>query len=183
MYSGIGTITLYLSIIVKIIGIESISEAVKAAKENCLLNQINNAFFEEGEMIDVFDESFFNKYGKADVVILDPPRGGIHKKIVKKLLILEPKRIVYVSCNSSTQARDLELIKEKYELKLVELLTCFLKPTMLKILYFYILSQIMFKPLIKFCSFFLSLILVISCERMTYVLKIFRKVRFNYFNA
>ena len=97
---------------------------MKAAKENCLLNQINNAFFEEGEMIDVFDESFFNKYGKADVVILDPPRGGIHKNC-KKLLILEPKRIVYVSCNSSTQARDLELIKEKYELKLVELLTCF----------------------------------------------------------
>ena len=84
MYSGIGTITLYLSYYCKkIIGIESISEAVKAAKENCLLNQINNAFFEEGEMIDVFDESFFNKYGKADVVILDPPRGGIHKKIVK----------------------------------------------------------------------------------------------------
>ena len=90
LYSGIGTITLYLSYYCKkIIGIESIPEAVKAAKENCLLNQINNAFFEEGEMIDVFDESFFNKYGKAESVILDPPRGGIHKKIVKKLLLLE----------------------------------------------------------------------------------------------
>ena len=126
LYSGIGTITLYLSYYCKkIIGIESISEAVKAAKENCLLNQIYNAFFEEGEMIDVFDESFFNKYGKADVVILDPPRGGIHKKIVKKLLILEPKRIVYVSCNSSTQARDLELIKEKYELKISQAVDMF----------------------------------------------------------
>ena len=119
LYSGIGTITLYLSnYCKKIIGIESISEAVNAAKENCLLNQINNAFFEEGEMIDVFDESFFNKYGKAESIILDPPRGGVNKKIVKKLLILEPKKIVYVSCNSSTQARDLELIKEKYELKI-----------------------------------------------------------------
>ena len=77
---------------------------------------IKNASFELGDMKDCFNDDFISRYGKADVVITDPPRNGMHKDVVKQLLKLEPKKIVYISCNSSTQARDLEFMKTKYEL-------------------------------------------------------------------
>ena len=117
LYTGIGTIALILSnSCKKVVGIESISEAIESAKENANLNKIKNAFFEVGDMKEVFDDAFIKRHGKADVVITDPPRNGMHVNVVKQLLKLSPKRIVYVSCNSATQARDLSLLKVKYEL-------------------------------------------------------------------
>ena len=97
------------------IGIESVPEAIKAANQNATLNGIQNAHFEVGDMKVCFNYDFIQKYGKADVVITDPPRDGMHKDVISQLLKLNPKRIVYVSCNSATQARDLELLKAHYQ--------------------------------------------------------------------
>ena len=90
--------------------------AGKGTQSNFLFLNINNAFFEVGDMRDVFNQDFINRHGKADVVITDPPRNGMHPAVVKQLLLLEPKRIVYVSCNHATQARDLFLMKDQYKL-------------------------------------------------------------------
>jgi 23S rRNA (uracil1939-C5)-methyltransferase len=116
LYTGTGTIALYLAkYCAKVIGIESVSEAIDSAKLNAEINMIKNASFELGDMKDCFNDDFISRYGKADVVITDPPRNGMHKDVIKQLLKLEPKKIVYISCNSSTQARDLEFMKTKYE--------------------------------------------------------------------
>ena len=115
LYTGTGTIALSLAKqCAKVIGIESVPEAIEAARENAVFNQIENAFFEVGDMKDCFNDSFVEQHGKADVVITDPPRNGMHADVIKQLLKLAPPRIVYISCNSSTQARDLELMKEAY---------------------------------------------------------------------
>ena len=116
LYTGTGTIALTLAHeCKKIIGIESVPDAIKAANENAKLNGIDNAFFEVGDMKTCFNDIFIKKYGKADVVITDPPRDGMHKDVVAKLLKLAPKRIVYISCNSASQARDLELMRKNYK--------------------------------------------------------------------
>ena len=99
----------------QIIGIESIPEAISAANKNAKLNNIENATFEVGDMKFCFNDSFVKKYGKAEVVITDPPRDGMHKNVIAQLIKLAPKRIVYISCNSATQARDLYLMKEIYQ--------------------------------------------------------------------
>lgn len=115
LYTGTGTIALSLAdACAKVVGIESVAEAIAAAKLNAKQNNITNAHFELGDMKDCFNDSFIEKYGKAEVVITDPPRNGMHAKVVEQLLKLAPQRIVYVSCNSATQARDLELLKERY---------------------------------------------------------------------
>ena len=98
----------------KVIGIESVPDAIEAANENARFNQIENAFFEVGDMKNCFNDSFIERHGKADVVITDPPRNGMHSDVVNQLLKLNPSKIVYISCNSSTQARDLEIMKEFY---------------------------------------------------------------------
>ncbi|MDG1761710.1 MAG: 23S rRNA (uracil(1939)-C(5))-methyltransferase RlmD [Flavobacteriaceae bacterium] len=116
LYTGTGTIALSLACdCKKIIGIEAVSEAIGAANENAKLNGIENAFFEVGDMKVCFNDDFIDKYGKANVVITDPPRDGMHKDVIAQLLKLAPKKIVYISCNSATQARDLELLKESYQ--------------------------------------------------------------------
>jgi len=116
LYTGTGTIALSLAHQCKqIIGIESIPEAISTAIKNAKLNNIENATFEMGDMKFCFDDSFVNRYGKADVVITDPPRDGMHKNVITQLIKLAPKRIVYISCNSATQARDLYLMKESYQ--------------------------------------------------------------------
>ena len=92
------------------------AEAIEAAKHNAKTNKIRNIEFVVGDMKTVFNDDFINKYGKADVVITDPPRDGMHKKVVEQILKLSPKKIVYVSCNSATQARDLFLLKGKYKI-------------------------------------------------------------------
>jgi len=117
LYTGTGTIALSLAkLCKKIIGIESVPEAIEAAKENASFNKIDNAFFEVGDMKVCFNDAFIEHYGKADVVITDPPRDGMHKDVVAQLLKLNPEQIVYVSCNSATQARDLELMKAQYNI-------------------------------------------------------------------
>ncbi len=115
LYTGTGTIAQFVAKKAKkVIGVESVPEAIEDAKINAQLNQINNTAFFVGDMKDVFNSSFIEKHGKPDVIITDPPRDGMHKNVVAKLLDILPKRIVYVSCNSATQARDLALMKDYY---------------------------------------------------------------------
>lgn len=115
LYTGTGTIANFVAPHAqKVIGIEYVEQAVENAKENAKLNNLSNAFFISGDMAKVLTDDFIEKHGKADVVITDPPRAGMHKDVVSQLLKLEPTKIVYVSCNPSTQARDVELLSEKY---------------------------------------------------------------------
>jgi 23S rRNA (uracil1939-C5)-methyltransferase len=115
LYTGTGTIALFLAQQAKkIVGVESVPEAIADAKLNAEINQIDNADFVVGDMKDVFNDDFIAEHGQPDVVFTDPPRDGMHKKVVEQLLKLSPPKIVYVSCNSATQARDIELMKDKY---------------------------------------------------------------------
>ena len=117
LYTGTGTIALFLARQAgKVIGIESVPDAIEDARENAMKNGIHNAEFTTGDMKDVFTKEFLTEHGQPDVVITDPPRDGMHKKVVEQLLASAPPRIVYVSCNAATQARDLEMLKEKYRL-------------------------------------------------------------------
>ena len=96
-------------------GVESVPDAILAAKENAKLNNIENTEFYVGDMAKIFDQNFIETHGNPDVIITDPPRDGMHKKVVEQLLNIEAKKIVYVSCNSATQARDLAILDEKYK--------------------------------------------------------------------
>ena len=117
LYTGTGTIAQFISKkCSKVIGIESVPEAIEAAKSNAKINKINNTTFIVGDMKIVFNDEFINNHGKADVIITDPPRDGMHKKVIEQILKLSPKKIVYVSCNSATQARDLNLLRSKYRI-------------------------------------------------------------------
>ena len=118
LYTGTGTIAQYIARHAKqVIGIEAVSEAIDAAKENAKLNGLNNCTFYCGDMKEVFTEEFLAQHPKADVLITDPPRDGMHPKVVEQILKLSPNRIVYVSCNSATQARDLALMKDFYRVE------------------------------------------------------------------
>ncbi len=117
LYTGTGTIAQYVARNAKqVIGIESVPEAIEAAKEHAALNGLDNCTFYCGDMKDIFNDEFLAAHPKADVLITDPPRDGMHHKVVEQILKLAPERIVYVSCNSATQARDLALMKEHYRL-------------------------------------------------------------------
>lgn len=117
LYTGTGTIAQYVARNAKqVIGIESVQEAIDAATDHAELNGLTNCTFYCGDMKDVFTEEFLQNHPKADVLITDPPRDGMHPKVVEQILKLAPRRIVYVSCNSATQARDLALMKEDYKL-------------------------------------------------------------------
>ncbi len=117
LYTGTGTIALFIARMAKkVIGIESVPEAIADAKENAVSNHIDNVSFFVGDMARVFTEDFIAQNGKPDVIITDPPRDGMHKNVVEQLLAVLPDRIVYVSCNSATQARDLALMSEQYEI-------------------------------------------------------------------
>ena len=114
-YTGTGTIAQFVAKNAKkVIGVESVPEAIEDAKLNAQFNNIDNVEFYAGDMKDVFNNAFISKHGQPDVIITDPPRDGMHKNVVAKILEISPKRIVYVSCNSATQARDLSLMKEQY---------------------------------------------------------------------
>ncbi|WP_394973330.1 23S rRNA (uracil(1939)-C(5))-methyltransferase RlmD [uncultured Croceitalea sp.] len=116
LYTGTGTIAQFVSKNAKkVVGIESVPEAIIDAKANAKHNKIDNVEFFVGDMKTVFDDSFIAKNGKPDIIITDPPRDGMHKLVVEQLLKVAPNKIVYVSCNSATQARDLALLNEKYE--------------------------------------------------------------------
>jgi len=117
LYTGTGTIAQFVSKNAKkVIGIESVPEAIVDAKINAQNNNINNVAFYVGDMAKVFTDDFLSLHGKPDVIITDPPRIGMHKKVVEQILKIAPKRIVYVSCNSATQARDLALMNEAYKI-------------------------------------------------------------------
>ena len=121
LYTGLGTIAQFVAKdAAYVVGVESVPEAIDAAKENASRNQLSNTFFEVGDMKKVFNDDFVSRHGLPDVVITDPPRDGMHKDVVHQLLKLQPKRIVYVSCNPATQARDLALMKNDYEVKEVQ---------------------------------------------------------------
>ena len=115
LYTGTGSIALYVASACKeVIGIEEIPEAIADAEENRQLNGIDNAVFYAGDVRHVLSPEFVEKHGRPDVVITDPPRAGMHEKAVRFLLDLAAPRMVYVSCNPATQARDLQLLDEKY---------------------------------------------------------------------
>ncbi len=121
LYTGTGTIAQFIARKAKkVVGIESVPEAIADAKVNAKNNQIENIDFFVGDMKSVFTENFIQEQGVPDVVITDPPRDGMHKKVVEQLLNVLPKKIVYVSCNSATQARDLSLMDEKYKVVKVQ---------------------------------------------------------------
>lgn len=116
LYTGTGTIAQFVSKKAKkVIGVESVPEAIEDAKANAKRNEITNCEFFVGDMKVVFNEEFISQHGKPDVIITDPPRDGMHKDVIEQILKIEPQKVVYVSCNSATQARDLALMDEKYK--------------------------------------------------------------------
>jgi 23S rRNA (uracil1939-C5)-methyltransferase len=118
LYCGTGSIGIFCSKgAQKIIGVETVAEAIEDAKENAALNGLSNTHFYAGDVITVCNDAFFEAHGRPDVIITDPPRAGMHEKLVQKLLEMEAPRIVYVSCNVATQARDLKLLNEKYSVE------------------------------------------------------------------
>jgi len=126
LYCGTGSIGLFVSKQAKkIIGVEMIAEAIEDAKENAALNNIHHADFFAGDVIKVCDDAFFTAHGKPDVIITDPPRAGMHEKLIKKILDMVAPVVVYVSCNPATQARDLRLLDEKYMVTKVQPLDMF----------------------------------------------------------
>ena len=121
LYTGTGTIAQFVAKNArKVIGVESVPDAITAAKENAQLNGIDNVEFYVGDMKNVFNDDFINQHGHPDVIITDPPRDGMHKDVVQQILSIAPDKVVYVSCNSATQARDLELMKELYKVTKVQ---------------------------------------------------------------
>ncbi len=121
LYCGTGSIGIFASRQAKkIIGVEVISEAIEDAKKNAALNGISAAAFFAGDVTDICDDAFFAEHGRPDVIITDPPRAGMHEKLVKKLLEIAAPVVVYVSCNPATQARDLALLDEKYKVEKIQ---------------------------------------------------------------
>lgn len=121
LYCGTGSIGIFVSDLAKkVIGVEVIAAAIEDAKENAALNNIQHASFFAGDVIDICNDAFFETHGRPDVVITDPPRAGMHEKLVNKLLEIAAPKIVYVSCNTATQARDLALLSEKYAIKKIQ---------------------------------------------------------------
>ncbi|NET36891.1 MAG: 23S rRNA (uracil(1939)-C(5))-methyltransferase RlmD [Cyanothece sp. SIO1E1] len=118
LYTGIGSIALYVAQQCRqVVGIEEIAAAIVDAEENAKLNTIDNAIFYAGDVKDILTTEFAAKHGKPDLLITDPPRAGMHPKVVEMLLELAAPRIVYVSCNPATQARDLQLLESSYTVK------------------------------------------------------------------
>ena len=121
LYTGTGTIANFVSKQAKkVIGIEYIPEAIEDAKINSEINHIDNTLFYAGDMKDILTQDFINTHGQPDVIITDPPRAGMHQDVIDVLLFAEPKRIVYVSCNPATQARDLQLLDNKYKVAAIQ---------------------------------------------------------------
>ncbi|MCX6243290.1 MAG: 23S rRNA (uracil(1939)-C(5))-methyltransferase RlmD [Bacteroidetes bacterium] len=117
LYSGIGTIASYIATSVKrVVGIESVPPAVEDAKENAGRNGLTNTSFFPGEAEKILNPDFFKEHGAPEIIITDPPRAGMHEKVVKAILHAAPEKVVYVSCNPATQARDIALMKDQYDL-------------------------------------------------------------------
>ena len=121
LYTGTGTIANFVARQArKVVGIEYVPEAIEDAKVNSALNGIDNTLFYAGDMKDILTNDFIAEHGRPDVIITDPPRAGMHNDVIDVILAAEPKRIVYVSCNPATQARDLQLLDGKYKVTAVQ---------------------------------------------------------------
>ena len=121
LYTGTGTIALFLSHLCRqVVGIEYVEDSIVAARENALQNHIDNTEFFAGDMAQVLTPEFVATHGRPDVVVTDPPRAGMHEKVVEQLLAMQPRKIVYVSCNPATQARDLALLASKYRVARIQ---------------------------------------------------------------
>ena len=121
LYTGTGTIANFVaSEARKVIGIEYVPEAIEDAKVNSQINSIENTEFYAGDMKDILNRDFIEKHGKPDIIITDPPRAGMHQDVIDAILFADPQRIVYVSCNPATQARDLQLLSTQYEVKRIQ---------------------------------------------------------------
>ncbi len=115
LYCGTGSIGIFLSKNAKkIIGVDVIEEAINDAKENAKLNNLDHAYFFCGDVIGICADDFFNLHGRPDVIVVDPPRAGVHAKLISKLVEIRAPKIIYVSCNVATQARDIQLLNEAY---------------------------------------------------------------------
>jgi len=121
LYTGTGTIANFVAHQAKqVIGIEYVPEAIEDAVVNSKLNNIKNTLFYAGDMKNILNADFIEKHGKPDVIITDPPRAGMHEDVINAILFAEPNRIVYVSCNPATQARDLNLLNSKYKVTAIQ---------------------------------------------------------------
>jgi 23S rRNA (uracil1939-C5)-methyltransferase len=126
LYTGTGTIANFVARQArKVVGIEYIEEAVAHARENSRLNKLDNLVFAAGDMAKVLTPEFMEQHGKPDVIITDPPRAGMHPDVLKQIIASEADRIVYVSCNPATQARDIELLAGSYKVKRVQAVDMF----------------------------------------------------------
>ena len=126
LYCGTGSIGIFLSMHAKkIIGVDVIAQSIEDAKENAAINHLDKCDFFAGDVIEICNEAFFTTHGKPDVVITDPPRAGMHDKLITKLLEIAAPTIVYVSCNVATQARDISLLSEKYSVEKMQPLDMF----------------------------------------------------------
>jgi len=121
LYTGTGTIANFMAgKASSVVGIESVPESIEDAKINSEINNIGNTHFFAGDMKDIFSDSFIAENGKPHVIITDPPRAGMHAKVVEQILKIAPRRIVYVSCNPATQARDVELLGKSYRVTKIQ---------------------------------------------------------------
>ena len=121
LYTGTGTIANFVAHQARqVIGIEYVPEAIEDAKVNAKINNLDNTLFFAGDMKDILNEDFIAQYGRPDVIITDPPRAGMHEDVINTILFAEPRRIVYVSCNPATQARDLNMLDSKYRVVKVQ---------------------------------------------------------------
>lgn len=121
LYTGTGTIANFVAKQAqKVIGIEYVPEAIEDAKVNSSINNIGNTLFYAGDMKDILNREFIEEHGRPDVIITDPPRAGMHQDVIDTILFAEPKRIVYVSCNPATQARDLQLLDVQYRVTRIQ---------------------------------------------------------------
>ena len=121
LYTGTGTIALFLSSIAsKVVGIEYVPEAIEDAKVNAQANGIDNCSFYAGDMKDVLNAGFIEANGRPDLIVLDPPRAGIHPSVAQVILDASPSVIIYVSCNPASQARDLAVLCQKYDIAAVQ---------------------------------------------------------------
>jgi 23S rRNA (uracil1939-C5)-methyltransferase len=121
LYCGTGTIACYIAKYAgKVVGMEYIPSAVSDAYENAVLNGIGNVSFHAGDIAKELNAEFFSRNGKPDVIITDPPRSGMHEKVVRQIIEAAPEKVIYISCNPATQARDIQLMSEKYEVTEVQ---------------------------------------------------------------
>ena len=121
LYTGTGTIALFLAAhAAKVVGIEYVEEAIADARRNAALNGFTNTVFYAGDMARVLTPEFIDANGRPDVVVTDPPRAGMHEKVIEQLLAAAPRKIVYVSCNPATQARDLHLLADRYDVRRIQ---------------------------------------------------------------